>query len=172
MRIQTYRLNIIQLSLERWEDFFYRRDQVELSMGLEPTPRLMDLESETEYLKLLPGLLKRAVKDAKNLAWYTLWLLIHHKDQTAIGGIFFAGPPTKDGGLCIGFYLAEPYRGRGLMAEAIKGVIAWSFAQPNVQYIVAQTERIEISSMRVLEKAGFVRQNQGDQNIIWLRTKE
>ncbi|MGV3636794.1 MAG: GNAT family N-acetyltransferase [Flavobacteriales bacterium] len=56
----------------------------------------------------------------------------------------------------IGYWLAQAYRGRGIMTEALKEMVALGFAHyPQVTRIYAIPFGTNIASQRVLEKAGF-----------------
>lgn len=56
----------------------------------------------------------------------------------------------------LGYWLAEPYRGKGIMAEAIRRMIPIGFNHfPEVDRIYAVPFGRNIASQRTLEKAGF-----------------
>jgi [ribosomal protein S5]-alanine N-acetyltransferase len=55
----------------------------------------------------------------------------------------------------IGYWLAEPYWGRGIMSEAVRAVAAAALVQPDVYRLFAPVFSWNPASMRVLEKAGF-----------------
>ena len=59
----------------------------------------------------------------------------------------------------IGYWLGEEYWGRGLVTEALKQMVPMVFAHwPEVERIFAGVFEFNPASMRVLEKAGFVRE--------------
>ena len=55
----------------------------------------------------------------------------------------------------IGYWLAEPFWGNGIMTEAVKQMVEYSFKTFNIIRIFASTFGCNIGSQRVLEKAGF-----------------
>lgn len=56
----------------------------------------------------------------------------------------------------LGYWLAEPFWGRGAMTEAVRQVVAYGWeAFPAVQRIFARPFGSNLGSARVLEKAGF-----------------
>ncbi|GAB3172646.1 GNAT family N-acetyltransferase [Telluribacter humicola] len=55
----------------------------------------------------------------------------------------------------IGYWLAEPYWGRGFVSEAVQQLSAKAFATMNIHRIYAGVFSYNKASMRVLEKAGF-----------------
>ncbi len=56
----------------------------------------------------------------------------------------------------MGYWLAEPYWGRGIMARAIKEMVSYGFQTFDVTRIFARPFSTNSASQRVLEKAGFV----------------
>ncbi|HEV7350577.1 GNAT family N-acetyltransferase [Telluribacter sp.] len=55
----------------------------------------------------------------------------------------------------IGYWLAEPFWGRGLVTEAIREFTAEAFSVFDIQRLYAGVFSFNRSSMRVLEKAGY-----------------
>lgn len=58
----------------------------------------------------------------------------------------------------LGYWLAEPYWGRGIMSEAVRRFTAWAFENLEVCRISAAVFADNAASVRVLEKAGFQRE--------------
>ena len=56
----------------------------------------------------------------------------------------------------LGYYIAEPYWGRGIGTAAVKQACASVFANTDIVRIFAEPFSSNIASCRVLEKAGFV----------------
>jgi RimJ/RimL family protein N-acetyltransferase len=56
----------------------------------------------------------------------------------------------------MGYYIAEPYWGRGIATCAVKQVCAYIFEQTDILRIFAEPFAFNTASCRVLEKAGFV----------------
>ncbi len=78
-----------------------------------------------------------------------------------IGGI---GPRLRDAshlqrgpGPNIGFWLGQPYWGRGYMTEAVRGLIRQVFACWGSEAIYCGAFAENVASLRVQEKVGFVR---------------
>jgi len=56
----------------------------------------------------------------------------------------------------IGFWLGREHRGKGIMAAAIKEMVALGFSEfPEVTRIFGTTFGTNVASQRTLEKAGF-----------------
>lgn len=56
----------------------------------------------------------------------------------------------------IGYWLAEPYWGKGIMTRAIAEMVDYGFANLDIERIFARPFGTNKGSQRVLEKAGFV----------------
>ena len=55
----------------------------------------------------------------------------------------------------LGYWLAEPYWGSGITTEAVRQTVVYGFKTFDVDRIFARPFGTNISSQRVLEKAGF-----------------
>lgn len=56
----------------------------------------------------------------------------------------------------IGYWLAEPYWGRGIMTEAVRALTAYAVKQHGLTRVYALPFEGNTASCRVLQKAGFV----------------
>jgi ribosomal-protein-alanine N-acetyltransferase len=56
----------------------------------------------------------------------------------------------------LGFWLGEPFWGRGIMTEAVRAFVPWAFERFSLSRIYAQVFAFNTGSARVLEKAGFI----------------
>jgi RimJ/RimL family protein N-acetyltransferase len=99
-------------------------------------------------------------------AWITLsraqpdrlsWAIV--VDDAAVGGI--ALEPMTDvhaGTARIGYWLGEPFWGRGIMTTAVGEVSARAFSPLGYRRIETPVFASNIASMRVLEKCGYLRE--------------
>jgi [ribosomal protein S5]-alanine N-acetyltransferase len=55
----------------------------------------------------------------------------------------------------LGYWLAEPYWGNGIVSEAIKQIVAMGFERYDITRIFATVFKNNVASQKVLEKAGF-----------------
>lgn len=80
-------------------------------------------------------------------------------DGLAVGGI---GVTLKEGiylkSAEFGYWLGEPYWGRGTMTEAVKAVSSYAMRRFGLIRLEAPVFEWNPASMRVLEKCGFVRE--------------
>ncbi|MDR2720533.1 MAG: GNAT family N-acetyltransferase [Nitrososphaerota archaeon] len=66
----------------------------------------------------------------------------------------------------LGYYIAEPYWGRGIMTATVKQVCTYIFENTNIIRIFAEIYAHNNASCRVLEKAGFQFEGVLRQNVI------
>jgi len=77
----------------------------------------------------------------------------------AIGGVGFSpGADVERFSAEIGYWLAEPFWGRGIAAEAVGLVSAYAFEMCNMLRLFALPFADNAQSIRVLEKAGYTRE--------------
>lgn len=76
------------------------------------------------------------------------------KDQLigVVGFTYNAGEPAE-----LGYWLGEPHWGKGIMSEAVKGLLESAFATRLYPHLRARALADNAASLRVLEKAGFKR---------------
>ena len=75
----------------------------------------------------------------------------------------FKGPP-EDGVVELGYELAEARQGAGLATAATRAMLEESFADDRVIAVIAHTLAEPNASNRVLEKAGFSRDGQAEED--------
>jgi RimJ/RimL family protein N-acetyltransferase len=73
-----------------------------------------------------------------------------------VGLTFHAGQPPE-----LGYWLGEPHWGRGIMSEAVKGLIEAAFATHLFPRIKGRALASNTGSLNVMQKAGFVRVGEG-----------
>jgi ribosomal-protein-alanine N-acetyltransferase len=78
-------------------------------------------------------------------------------DDEAIGGIgFMLHPDVERVSAEIGYWLGEPFWGRGIASDALKAVTAYAVETHQLTRIFAVPFAWNTASCRVLEKAGYV----------------
>jgi len=76
--------------------------------------------------------------------------------QEAIGGIGLEfGSDVHRFTAELGYWLGEPFWGRGIMTAAVRRLTDWAFGHLEVHRIYASVFEGNVPSVRVLEKAGF-----------------
>jgi RimJ/RimL family protein N-acetyltransferase len=95
-------------------------------------------------------------------AWYIL-LPNASGRATLIGSIGACGMPDSQGKIIVGYSLLDQFHGRGYATEALRGFIDWAKQDDRLRKVVADTFPNLPASIRVLEKNGFVRCGNGDE---------
>jgi [ribosomal protein S5]-alanine N-acetyltransferase len=94
-----------------------------------------------------------------------LYVVVEKSSGVAIGGIGFKSSPNERGEVEIGYGICDSFQGRGVATEVVIAVC--SFAQRFARVILAETERANVASQRVLEKAGFESNELNEDLIGW-----
>lgn len=68
----------------------------------------------------------------------------------------------------LGYWLAEPHWGQGVMTQVVRGFADWGFATFPLTRIYAMPYATSLASVRVLEKAGFVYEGRLRRSVIKL----
>jgi RimJ/RimL family protein N-acetyltransferase len=97
----------------------------------------------------------RAVDNGADPGAYGVYQLVRSGDQVVVGDIGFHGPPNPAGSVTVGYGLAPGARGHGYATEALRAVVAWALAQPEVVVVEADTTHANLPSQRVMERAGM-----------------
>ena len=86
---------------------------------------------------------------------YGLWAAIL-KDENKYIGYCGLRPGEKPGVEAhIAYYVARPYWGRGLASEAVQAFIDVAFKRLNLSRVLADVEKGNAASERILQKFGF-----------------
>ncbi|HEX2157791.1 MAG TPA: GNAT family N-acetyltransferase, partial [Actinomycetes bacterium] len=105
----------------------------------------------------------RAVDNGADPGAYGVYQLVRSGDDMVVGDIGFHGPPNPGGSVTVGYGLAPGARGQGYATEALRAVVAWALAQPEVAAVEADTTHANLPSQRVMERAGMRLYDRSDQ---------
>jgi RimJ/RimL family protein N-acetyltransferase len=94
-----------------------------------------------------------------------LFVIVEKSSGSFIGGIGFKSAPDERGEVEIGYGISDSFQGRGLATEAMTAVC--EFARLHSVVVIAETDRDNVASQRVLEKSGLHSENQSDELIRW-----
>jgi len=83
------------------------------------------------------------------------WMLCLRGSDTPVGSI---GCEFENGKAMFGYALSRRLWGQGLMSEALSTLVGWALAQPTVFRAWAYCDVENPASVRVMEKAGMVRE--------------
>lgn len=90
----------------------------------------------------------------KNLSPFS-WLLCLKGSDRPIGSI---GMTIEGEAAMYGYVLAKKFWGRGLATEALTFLVNWALGQPEIRRAWAYCDVENFSSIRVMEKAGLMRE--------------
>jgi [ribosomal protein S5]-alanine N-acetyltransferase len=143
--------------------------------GMEKMEAALNLTLSGECLdentqKAMEGLYKQALENTGNYLWYTNWQIILKNENVSVGSACFKGSPGISGEAEIGYGLHEKYRGKGYMSEAVKEIACWALAQEGVLRVIAETEKDNLPSHRVLQSCGFSWYKETDEGLLWYKT--
>lgn len=102
--------------------------------------------------------LRRYQRELRNGSGYPLFIF-SADGETLLGGLTLAQIQrgvTQSG--VLGYWMGEPHAGKGLMGEAVRAVIGFSFDTLHLNRIEAACLPRNTASIRLLEKVGFARE--------------
>ena len=70
----------------------------------------------------------------------------------------------------IGYGIDEEFKGQGYASEAI-GAVSWAMEQEDVLSVIAETEKDNIASYKVLQHIGMSRYSETDTAYWWRHTQ-
>jgi RimJ/RimL family protein N-acetyltransferase len=111
--------------------------------------------------EIVRGQIAKTEQDEPDWLYHSFWLILRKSDRVVVGSCGFKNVPGVGREVEIGYGLAGEYEGAGYMTEAIKAFSAWALEQDGIHHVVAETEPGNVKSERVLERARFVRYEQG-----------
>ncbi len=102
----------------------------------------------------LPFMRDRLRAAPAELAWWARLIVVRETGE-AVGSLGCAGPPDADGGVLVGYSVYPEFRGRGYATEALRALVAWALAQPDVRQGRATIPTDNAPSLKVAEHAGL-----------------
>lgn len=133
-----------------WRDL--RRQSREFLKPFEPRWGEADL-TQRVYLSRI----RRAREEARAGTDYTFFLFLGARSgETLVGGITLSNVRRRAAQFgSLGYWMGEPFAGRGLMTEGVGAVVPWCFDGLGLHRIHAAFLPHNMASRRVLEKNGF-----------------
>ena len=135
---------MIKLNTERFILSTASRDEMQ---------EIIDKEADETMKAAYREMLQGALDHPEQWEWYAIWM-IELKDGAHIGELCFKGL-SADGVAEIGYGISEEYQNNGYATEAVRAILEWAFALPEVTAIEAETDSDNTASKRVLKKCGF-----------------
>jgi RimJ/RimL family protein N-acetyltransferase len=143
----------ILLSQPTWEDqpaYLKHLNQTEAfrdNMGVMPYPY-----TELDARQWLSRVMRQTLDRDKARQW-----AIRESGGHLIGGIGLMGL-SRNQKAELGYWLAQPFWGRGIVTQAVKSLCQFAFEEYQLRKIYSRVFGGNTASARVLEKAGFIRE--------------
>lgn len=167
MKLDTNRLSIIPLSISEMELFMQGTEKLEKELNLSPSYSILD--PETQYA--LTFNYNLATNDPENSIWYTFWAVIQKESNQMVANACFKDKPDIEGKIEIGYGTIDSFRNKGIMTDAIKAIAQWALSQEEVNEVIAETDRDNYASQKVLKKCGFKQFSETETGYLWRRMK-
>lgn len=109
-------------------------------------------------------------RDPSILPWWT-HVFVDRAEGVLVGSGGYAGRPSPEGVVEIGYEIAPALRGRGYATEAAAALMSFAFRHPAVRAVEARTLAMVNASTRVLEKIGMAfsgAQDDPKEGIVWV----
>ena len=104
---------------------------------------------------------------ATDAAPWGVFVIDDRSSGLSVGGIGFKTTPNERGEVEIGYGICRSFQGRGIATEAVVALCA--LARRGARVVLAETERENLASQRVLEKSGFESAHETGRLIRWRR---
>jgi len=163
LKLETERLKLLPLRADNLALASDNYVAMETALGLRVTNTILD--EEMKYAMNVR--LRKVLEDPENYLWLTNWAIVLKEENQIIGYIMIKGYPNENGEVIVGYGIEEKYRKMGYATEALKGLIKWIFENPKAAYVIADTEKTNIDSHKVLENAGGTKYKETDELIWW-----
>lgn len=163
MEVSTKRLRLIPLNAKYLELLINEEETVETELSLSSHEVFLD----EELRQALKFRLSKVLEDEENYIWYTNWLIVSKEKNCIVGGIMLKGLPNEQGEVVIGYYTFPQYQGMGYMTETVRMMKDWLLRQSSVKYVIADTDKNNIASHRVLQKAGATLYSESEELYFW-----
>jgi len=165
--LENKRLKLIPLDDYNLRLLVKDRRKMEKNLGV----KITDTELEEPVKEAMKTSLKMVLENKKDYLWFTSWEIVLKKENRIIGGLCFKGCPDEKGRVEIAYGMQDKYRCKGYATEAVKELINWAFIQEKVLSVIAETERDNLPSHRVLEKVEMEKYEENEKMFWWRISK-
>jgi ribosomal-protein-alanine N-acetyltransferase len=162
--VETTRLQIRPLNKEDLHLYLQGKDQFEACYGLTQTGR--KVAPAVRHMAEKFTLPKMAASTADNYLFFTFWVVIDKAHQLVVAELGFKGEPNHRREIEIGYGTMPTQQSKGYMTEAVGGMLRWAAARSDVQTMLAETDEVNLASIRVLRNNKFIQFDRKD-NMLW-----
>jgi [ribosomal protein S5]-alanine N-acetyltransferase len=131
-------------------------------------PSLFAVNADDAVTRYLPYESWKSVADGE--AWFSRaaarlaageagqFVIVHRESRRVVGTCLLFRFEESSARAEVGYVLAREYWGAGYMLEAMKAFVAFAFEQLGMQRLEAEIDPRNVSSAKLLERLGFVRE--------------
>lgn len=163
IRLETPRLTLMALTVQqmRWQrDDFARLEQ---ALGLAASGQRL----EDELRPIVSRAISQMRRRPHHARWHCQWAAVLKEERRIVGSLAFKGPPNREEAVEIGYGFDPSYHNRGLATEAVGEMVRWALSEDGVETVIAETANMNVASMRVLQKVGFVITSATQRYLYW-----
>lgn len=161
---ETERLNLMPLQAHSLALSLLDYGKMQTELGLKVNKTILEDEEMQYAMKVR---LTKVLENTDNFLWFTNWAIVLKEEKSIIGYIILKGLPNELGEVILGYEIDEKYRRKGYATEALRKMLQWIFANPQVLSVIADTEKVNLPSCKLLEHIGAVPYKETDQLIWW-----
>jgi len=161
--LETPRLTLTALTVQqmRWQrDDFARLEQ---ALGLAASGQRL----EDELRPIVSRAISQMRRRPHHARWHCQWAAVLKEERRIVGSLAFKGPPNREEAVEIGYGFDPSYHNRGLATEAVGEMVRWALGEDGVETVIAETANMNVASMRVLQKVGFVITSATQRYLYW-----
>lgn len=151
MKLETERLEIIPLNYNQLNLLTENVIQFERELNC----KYCGEEMEGIIADIFKAQIQLVQKNSKNYFWYTFWLFKIKNEGKFIGSACFKNSPDDNDQVEIGYGTNKEFQNYGYTTEAVNAMCEWALKQPSVSKVVAETEKDNIPSQKVLKKCNM-----------------
>lgn len=148
---ETSRLVIFPLTEKELDDLLNDRENFKNGTGY--------IYEGEELEGILYDIFSKRIKTIKEsneeYYWYTMWVYAIKSTKTIVGSIACKNSPLGNKDIEIGYGINAKYGKQGYTTEAVKALTRWILQQSCVQSVIAEVEKENVASQRVLQKCGM-----------------
>lgn len=163
MKLETERLKLLPLQVHNLALSVENYAEMETDLGTIVTNTMLD--EEMKYAMKVR--LRKVLEDPENYLWLTNWAVVLKEENRIIGFIMIKGYPNENGEVIVGYGINEKYRRNGYATETLKRLTEWIFENPKALCIIADTEKLNKPSHKVLENLGAIKYKEDDELVWW-----
>lgn len=163
IRLESPRLTLMTLTVQqmRWQrDDFARLEQ---ALGLAASGQRL----EDELRPIVSRAISQMRRRPHHARWHCQWAAVLKEERRIVGSLAFKGPPNREAAVEIGYGFDPSYHNRGLATEAVGEMVRWALSEDSVETVIAETANMNVASMRVLQKVGFVITSATQRYLYW-----